>query len=468
MLDEELDHIIREAADKHHPPYNDKAWEKMELLLNRHLPQKRDRKKFIFFLLFYLLLGGAFFYTVMMFVGNKDPGLEKNAAIESPNPSASEAISKQNRTATDKTTEGPGNTYAAGEIIGNDAENGDRTTLLKDLENDPGGGTDGIPVNFKKFKANSKGKTSVSIVNAKAFSGQETADAGIAKRNPNAGKTGAKLNISITGALAEDVKDETITSGATALKNQENLEPGVDEKAGPEQLSAMLNKEGPQKEPGLPEDSKPSAPGKKKPKTNIAGNFGLTFSIGPDLSFVNLNKPGKVTLLYGAGLSYNFGKRITARAGFYASKKIYTATPAQYHTPGGVNYPYLTGVDADCKVYEIPISFSYNFGQRHRHNWFGNIGLSSFIMKTESYDYNYKYPSGQAYTYHHKISNENKHYFAVLTVSGGYNYQINKRIAVQAEPFVKLPLGGIGLGKIKLNSSGILFTATVKPFAKKQ
>ena len=167
--------------------------------------------------------------------------------------------------------------------------------------------------------------------------------------------------------------------------------------------------------------------------------------------------------MYGAGLSYNFKKRVTVRAGFYSSKKIYTATPDQYNAP---IYPNLTEIYADCRVYEIPVSLSYNFWQRKNHNWFGSAGLSSFLMKNEYYDYRYKTPTGYTYNYKKEISNENKHYFAVLTLSGGYQYQLNKKISLQAEPYVKLPLSGIGLGKVKLNSSGILFTVTVLPFAK--
>ena len=48
MPDEEIDNLIRDAANQHHPPYDDKAWGKMEELLDKHLPQKKDRKKYIF------------------------------------------------------------------------------------------------------------------------------------------------------------------------------------------------------------------------------------------------------------------------------------------------------------------------------------------------------------------------------------------------------------------------------------
>jgi hypothetical protein len=52
----------------------------------------------------------------------------------------------------------------------------------------------------------------------------------------------------------------------------------------------------------------------------------------------------------------------------------------------------------------------------------------------------------------------------VLTLSGGYQYNLSNRFAFLAEPYLKLPLTGIGAGKIKLNSTGLLFTAVYKPF----
>ena len=34
-----------------------------------------------------------------------------------------------------------------------------------------------------------------------------------------------------------------------------------------------------------------------------------------------------------------------------------------------------------------------------------------------------------------------------------------------AEPYIKLPLSGVGYGKVKLNSGGLLITVGFKPFA---
>ena len=109
-----------------------------------------------------------------------------------------------------------------------------------------------------------------------------------------------------------------------------------------------------------------------------------------------MSNTGKITFTYGAGLSYSFTDKFTLRTGFYVAKKIYSVDEDEYHIPPGYagNYDYLQSVNANCKVYEIPLTLSYNFGKVKNHNWFASAGLSSYLMKKESYVYFYKYPSG--------------------------------------------------------------------------
>ncbi len=458
MLDEEMDHIIRNAVDKHHPAYNDKAWEKMELKLDKHLPQNKDRRKFIFFLLFFLLLGGGAFFTIIHFTGDKtsvsrgftenknDKLLTVETVAQKDIPGNGDIKNYPDKNETEQITGNPGNN-ATNTI--QQAGNGKNITE-NNIEN-------------KKSTVVRKGRSKMNKAVSNTSDESEVANKPETKINKlPVGKkfnTADKMNIIITAAEPENKESENITTVQAGLGKEKNT---TDEQKSD---TAKANGDITEKERAVPENKNSLSPDKKKSKKNGAGNFGVTLSAGPDLSFIQLNKLGKATLTYGAGLSYNFKKRITIRAGFYSSKKIYTATPDQYNAP---IYPNLTEIYADCRVYEIPVSLSYNFWQRKNHNWFGSAGLSSFLMKNEYYNYQYKTPAGYTYNYKKEVRNENKHYFAVLTLSAGYQYQLSKQVSIQAEPYVKLPLSGIGLGKVKLNSSGILFTVTVKPFAKRK
>ena len=116
---------------------------------------------------------------------------------------------------------------------------------------------------------------------------------------------------------------------------------------------------------------------------------------------------------------------------------------------------------------DIPLNVDYYFAQKRKHGWLISAGLSSYLMKKESYDYFYKTPAGQTYNKDWTISNKNKHFFSVLDVSAGYEYLLNKRFSLAVQPYIDVPLTGIGAGKVKLNSAGILFTLKTKPFVKK-
>jgi hypothetical protein len=209
---------------------------------------------------------------------------------------------------------------------------------------------------------------------------------------------------------------------------------------------------------------------RKSPKNKLGtkGRNGFSFSVsaGPDVSKAPSSEVGKVTLSYGAGIGYT-KNRVTLRTGLYASRKVYYAEAKSYKL-GYTPPPSYTfeGANANCYVLEIPVKLSYSFGIKDNRNWFAGAGLSSYLMKSEKYDYIYKAAWGPDPTYHHEIKNKNKHYFSILNVSGGYTRQLNKSLSLSVEPYIEVPMSGIGLGEVHLNSGGVLFTLGVKPFKK--
>jgi len=210
-------------------------------------------------------------------------------------------------------------------------------------------------------------------------------------------------------------------------------------------------------------DSKTAA--NKKEKARKRNVFFFSLSAGADISSIQFQEKGKLKPVTGVGAGYTIAGKFTLRTGFYSARKIYSAAK-QYYKPASLpmNWNYLSQIDADCKVYEVPLTVSYNFGFLKKHNWFASAGLSSYIMKKEKYKYEYIYPSGASYSYTHTVNNENKHYFSILTLSGGYTRKISNRLSLTAEPYVKIPLTGIGYGNVKLNSAGLLFSASFNPF----
>ena len=204
----------------------------------------------------------------------------------------------------------------------------------------------------------------------------------------------------------------------------------------------------------------------KNGRPNRMNGFSFFVSTGPDVSKAQNSKAGKVTMSWGLGVAYTLN-RLTLKAGVFSANKIYWAGPDDYklsYTPPP-NLKFI-GADANCRVIEIPVKLSYSFAVKNRSNWFAGAGLSSYLMKREDYSYEFKSNTGNSYYHSYETKNENKHYFSVLNLSGGYSYQLSNTISISAEPYLEVPLTGIGAGKVHLNSGGILFTVGVNPFRK--
>jgi hypothetical protein len=79
-------------------------------------------------------------------------------------------------------------------------------------------------------------------------------------------------------------------------------------------------------------------------------------------------------------------------------------------------------------------------------------------MLDEEYTYNYTYGT-KPYSKTKEISHQNEHWFGVQNLSAGYYRKLSPAFSVGVEPFVKIPLSGIGNGNVRLTSAGIFVTA---------
>ncbi|NOT51709.1 MAG: hypothetical protein HOP10_10585 [Chitinophagaceae bacterium] len=456
MQFEDFDKKVKDAADHHHAAYDEKAWGKMEKLLDKHLPQKEDnRRRFIFFLLLFLLAGGG----TWLMISKPWQGDKKIATI---NPVAEKDPVSKNSTS-DNTIE-KNNTPVSTNNTGADNNNTEVPSVT--MNDQPVNNTVGTPVNNLPAKTRSQNK----------ISGKEKED-----QTSFAVTEARKKSKRVPGA-DQQKNDKAITANSPVGQNPVTIVPGVSSDMSksepvanttkPVVLSpvAVATEKPVQKEDpviaktDIPE-SKTTEAKKKNDKTKRKNSLFFTLSTGPDLSFVGSGNSSKTKLMAGAGIGFTYKERFTLRTGFYSGRKVYSARASDYKAPPAFYqfYPYLERVDANCKVYEIPVSVSYNFGKKQ--NFFVSAGISSLLMKEESYDYLYKYtPTGNTYSNTWTIKNENSHYFSVGTLSAGYKHNIGKRISVMAEPYIKIPFAGVGYGKVKLNSGGVLFTVGIKVF----
>jgi hypothetical protein len=471
MQDEELDKLINDAANQHHPPYDDTSWVKMEQLLDKHLPLKKDSRKFIFWLLLFLLAGGGATLGILQPWKKTPPetSIAKNANEKKP----AFTTAKKNMPPVDNNGRVT-NTIATNTLAKQSAGNVTKAIVGNNGNGTVANNTATAPLTIQKNGL--VAKTTADNTGEKIMPITKTATAQknilqLAYNKKNGYKTKSRFSIKVkkTATTANIENDAAMQKASPAQNdgtNNTNFLLDTQKQNDIAIKADSTNKTSAEKQKN---ELVKKAPVQQKQKTDkrFANNFAITLSAGTDVSYVSINKTGRLKPFYGAGLRYNLGRRFTVNAGLLVSRKIYTAAPGQYKFPtGGSTRPNLVQINADCKIYEIPFLVYYNFKPVKNHNWFGGVGLSSFIMKNETYDYQYKTYAGLTWNYVRKVNNENEHYFAVLTLTGGYQYKINNRLLFMVQPYLELPLKGIGYGTVKLHSTGLLLTAAVKPFAK--
>jgi len=432
MLFDKFDKKIKEAAEQHHPAYDENAWRKMEHLLDQHLPQQSNRRRF-FLLAFTLLLigGGAFFFLSNPHTKNSTLVIEKNEGSASGQKQADKP-----------------------------AKNA--TVLLPGVDNpDREAATDHAPINTTR-KIAGKEASPLNITYQKTSNTHQRRGKVDKDELAVTDKTSVDRNYSSDHATADQQRKENmivkmpVTSGEQLLSKDKTA------------VSSFVGK--PAEVTNNTQQSQSSSATKTTPKKARPGLLsGLSFfmSAGPDISKAENSKAGKITMSWGAGVAYTLN-RFTIKTGVFTANKIYWAGPDDYKLsytpPASLKF---MGADANCRVIEIPVKLSYNFTVGNRGSWFAAAGLSSYLMKREDYLYEYKSnATGNSYYHSYQTNNENKHYFSVINLSGGYNYRLSKTISFSAEPYVEVPVTGIGAGKVHLNSGGVLFTVGVSPFRK--
>ena len=432
MSKKSFDHIenrVREAAENSESAFDEFAWGKMEALLDK---EKDNKRRYIFWWILLPLLfasaGSAYLFfknkpikettlikTQKKFTEDQSTKI-KNIPVES-QPLTAKPNDFTKKPALNKiiTSELE---YAASQLTSN---NKNKETIVF-------AGT----VNHKvgKIQQNKKGKLFSNINSRQAESTDEI-------------------------AIIEDTAN--VILDATSLNNNENTTPVVLKDSTLKIDSAkIITKISPEKRKT------------EKLAVNKLSRFYLLATIGADagsVKFLSL-KNSKIAAKYGIGVGYQLNKRMSVQTGFYVGLKKYIAGPGDYKAKQGSywNVVQIIKVDASCLVYDISVTFRYNFLQKPSTLLYTTTGVSSFIMKKEDYNYYYN-----RYNTLHNASwtyTGNKTLFAVANFSLGVEKKLSANFSILAEPSVSLPITGVGDGSVKLYSTALQVGLKYYPYRK--
>ncbi|HVU56843.1 MAG TPA: hypothetical protein VHD83_17395 [Puia sp.] len=200
----------------------------------------------------------------------------------------------------------------------------------------------------------------------------------------------------------------------------------------------------------------------QKPKSFFyAGIIG-----SPDLSTVKMQSVKNVGTKFGLLLGYSFNSRWSIESGVYYSKKKYY-TDGEYFDKTNANpynvlkYVDQLKIDGVCNMWQIPVNVRYNLSTGEKTRWFATAGVSAYYMAREKYDCTgYLYGNPWAKNWDNKPTRDS--WSANINLSVGYEQRLGKIGNLRLEPYVGVPMSGIGTGKLSIMSAGLNIGITRK------
>jgi hypothetical protein len=454
-MSEQFENSIRKKLQDAEIPFDPDAWEKMK----KRLDNPRRRPALFWWILSGLLIfvatGGSFWWWSQQ---SNSPVTEQRVPVTDSLPLSGTQIKEKESSpasAPNTTTPSAGSPLFVGtpEASANDTTRG---TIVDKRDISSPGTTQraGIVSSSRASQKVSQPPQSSIQQNIlspaiRQSSGQQDSSSSVNKQSSSIARsvqqeTSSGLNkqsSNIARQLPNAIKQSANVAEQSSV--QQNTSSGAD------QQSSNTAQQSPAQPDAAPVPQQNSLP-RKRTRKGFEG--GIT--IGPDVNIASSMKMGRIGLSTGIILRYHFNNRWSIQTGAIYTKKLYGATPDDYHFDYPVTY---TKIDADCNVLDVPLNLSYAFSEGSRDRWSAVAGASSYFMLNEKYDYYYANGTKRS----HEFKNQNQHYFSVLNLGVSWERQTAGRLRLALQPYVKVPLGGVGQGKVKLYSAGLALQVTM-------
>jgi hypothetical protein len=185
---------------------------------------------------------------------------------------------------------------------------------------------------------------------------------------------------------------------------------------------------------------------------------------GMDVTTIKLQKIEDAGYGYGMLIGYQFNKKWSVETGAFLEKKYYYSD-GKYLNTSKIYLPPNSRIEdatGNCKMVEMPLAVKYNFSIRKESTWFATLGISSYFMKEENYTYNYYYGTSGPVPHQKEYKNSSTDLFSAMSISGGYIHRLGNFADVRIEPYLKLPMYGMGIGELPFLSTGLQVGITKK------
>jgi hypothetical protein len=205
-------------------------------------------------------------------------------------------------------------------------------------------------------------------------------------------------------------------------------------------------------------DSNITAPAKKVKQIPASLKTGLYYGLvaSPDITTVKMQRTSNVGYNVGLIAGYRISKRLAVETGVIYERKYYYSTGKYFNTkktpwPGTMK---VLDVDGWCNMFELPVNVRYTFAMGAKSSWYVNGGISSYIMNKQGYNYSYEY-YGTYGSRDWEYKTTTKDWLSNIHAGVGYERQLGVLGTLRIEPYIKIPVKGIGVGELPVTSVGV-------------
>ncbi|HTD97955.1 MAG TPA: hypothetical protein VK668_01660 [Mucilaginibacter sp.] len=427
--DEDLDSLFRKKLEDpvNEPAFRDADWDAMEQMLD-----KRKKRAGI---IYWLPLLGSVAALLLLFLGWMffRPQVVKHTKQEQV------AVSRRPRLTpdSDQNKRIKENTGTSGDSDQQVADSSKQKTLPANYANNlvtPGHRQKGksfLPLSADRGRRDTTGYADKNIAKTPAEKVQNVPVLAANGNNANINKdtAAAKTNPANPQAAKQDsglLAANSVSSKDTAVNNDQ-----------PAKIAAQPAK----------------AKGLKQTKPGYRPQLAIGVIASSDFNGVSSFQQSKIGSNFGLSFSVGLSKKLTLSTGAMYAIKPYLTDISNYHPsyqfPGNIS-----SVNVNCRMIDIPLNLNYQVYSHQGNKFSVGSGLSSYIILREDYKFNYtgtyNYgPSG------YSVINKNRNIFGILNLDATYERQINSKVALVLQPYLKLPLSNVGAGQARLQTAGI-------------
>ncbi len=190
-------------------------------------------------------------------------------------------------------------------------------------------------------------------------------------------------------------------------------------------------------------------------KFYIGLQSGISFN---QIKSQGFTKPGyNIGVIVGKAFNKNWAIEsgiFLANKSYYTDGQYFNKAKAASSMPAGFK---VKSLDGNCTLLEVPLTVKFNINNKRssKGNFYTNAGIATYITLGEHNNYFASINGGTPINVEATYKEKEYKILGALQVGFGYENKISKKLNIRVEPYLQVPLSGIGIGALPVTTAGL-------------